>query len=199
MRPLLRLSAAIAACLAVSQAARAEFDKGADLSLVQFIQDHGVEYREAGVAKDPLLLFRDHGCNYVRLRLFLSPSGKEGQVNTLSYTLGLARRVKQAGMKFLLDLHYSDNWADPGHQTMPAEWVGLSHAELVDRVYAYTRETLADFRREGCSPDMVEVGNEITDGMLWPDAGPLSDPVKWGDSKIPSPRRTRSGTTSPTS
>jgi arabinogalactan endo-1,4-beta-galactosidase len=188
MRKAHRFAAAVAGSLAVlALPARAEFDKGADLSLLQFIQDHGVDYREAGKVRDPLLIFRDHGCNYVRLRLFLAPNGKEGQVNTLSYTLRLAGRVKQGGLKFLLDLHYSDGWADPGHQIMPREWAGLTHAQLEERVYAYTRETLAAFRREGCPPDMVEVGNEITNGMLWPDAGPFWDPAKWGDTKNPQP------------
>jgi arabinogalactan endo-1,4-beta-galactosidase len=183
-----RISILAAICsVALALPARAEFIKGVDLSLLQFIQDSGVEYKESGQVKDPLQIFKDHGVNYVRLRLFLAPNGKGGQINTLSYTLRLAKRVKQAGLKFLLDLHYSDGWADPGHQNMPAEWAGLSHAQLVERVYAYTRETLAAFRREGCSPDMVEVGNEITNGLLWPDGGPLSEVSKWNDSKNPQP------------
>ena len=155
--------------------------------MLQHIQDRGVQYKEAGQVKDPLLIFKNHGCNYVRLRLFLSPNGKEGQVNTLSYTLRLAKRVKQAGLKFMLDLHYSDGWADPSHQTMPAEWKGLSHQQLVERVFAYTRETLAAFQREGVMPDMVEVGNEITNWMMWPDAGSISDTAKWNDSANPAP------------
>ncbi len=164
-----------------------EFAKGVDLSMLQYIQDHGVLYKEAGQTKDPLQIFKDHGCNYVRLRLFLAPDGKDGQVNTLFYTLRLAKRVKASGLKWMLDLHYSDGWADPGHQNMPAEWKGLSHAMLVERVFAYTRETLAAFQRESCLPDMVEVGNEITNGMLWPDAGPLSDVAKWNDTANPQP------------
>ena len=178
----------IGVCLAVlALPAHAQFVKGADLSLVQYIQDQGVAYKENGQVKDPLQIFKDHGCNYVRLRLFLAPDGREGQVNTLSYTLRLAKRVKVAGLHFLLDLHYSDGWADAGHQVMPAEWKGLTHTQLVERVYSYTRETLASFRREGCLPDMVEVGNEITDGILWPDGGPLADVAKWNDSLNPMP------------
>jgi arabinogalactan endo-1,4-beta-galactosidase len=188
MKQLAKIFCLAAACLAAGALpARAEFVKGVDLSLLQFIQDHGVEYQEAGQVKDPLQIFKDHGVNYVRLRLFLAPNGQAGQVNTLSYTLRLAKRVKAAGLKLLLDLHYSDGWADPGQQNLPAEWQGLSHPQLVERVYAYTRETLAAFRREGCSPDMVAVGNEITNGMLWPDGGPLSEVAKWNDSKNPQP------------
>ena len=134
------------------------FVKGADLSLLQFIEDHGVQYREAGQTKDPLAIFKDHGCNYVRLRLFVHPDGTVGQVNSLPYTLALAKRVKQAGFRWLLDLHYSDGWADPGHQNIPAEWKGLSQTRLAERVFTYTKETVAAFAQAGCSPDMVQVG-----------------------------------------
>jgi arabinogalactan endo-1,4-beta-galactosidase len=146
-----------------------------------------VRVEAGGLVMATLKIFKDHGCNYVRLRLFLAPNGQEGQVNSLSYTLQLAKRVKSAGLKLLLDLHYSDGWADPTHQSMPAEWLGLSHQELVARVLSYTQETIAAFQREGCLPDMVEVGNEITNGMLWPDAGPLSEPAKWNEAANPNP------------
>ena len=157
------------------------FVRGMDLSMLQYVQDHGVEYRENGTARNPLAIFRAHGVNYVRLRLFVSPNGKEGQVNTLPYTLKLAKRVKQARLRLLLDFHYSDEWADPTHQTIPAQWKGLSHLQLVQRVYTYTHDALADFQREGCLPDMVQVGNEITNGMMWPAAGPLSQASHWND------------------
>ncbi len=155
------------------------FVMGADLSLLQTIQDHGVQYKEAGQVKDPLMIFKDHGCEYVRLRLFVNPNGKEGQVNTLPYTLKLARRVKAARLKFYLDYHYSDDWADPGHQITPAAWKNLSHAQLVKRVYTYTRDTLAAFKREGCAPEIVSVGNEVSNGMMWPDGGPLNSDARW--------------------
>lgn len=152
--------------------------KGADLSMLQDQQDHGVEYRQDGKVRDPLLIFKDHGIDFVRLRLFVAPNGKEGQVNTLEYTVRLAQRVKQAGLGFMLDFHYSDNWADPGHQTTPAAWQDLSHERLVAKVHEYTRDTLNAFHRAGCTPAMVAVGNEITNGMLWPDAGPLAGEAK---------------------
>ena len=152
--------------------------KGADLSMLKLLEDHGVEYREDRVAKDAISIFKAHGFNYIRLRLFVNPDGTNGQVNTLPYTVALARRVKAAGLRFLLDLHYSDKWADPGHQTTPQQWKELDHSQLVEQVFNYTRETVAACREAGCLPDMVEVGNEITDGMLWPDGGPLSE-AKW--------------------
>jgi arabinogalactan endo-1,4-beta-galactosidase len=154
------------------------FIVGADLSLLKTIEDHGVQFREDGMAQDPLSIFKDHGFNYVRLRLFVNPDGTNCQFNSLAYTVALARQVKAAGFHFLLDIHYSDGWADPGHQITPAQWKGLNHAQLVDQVFSYTRDTMTTFRQAGCLPDMIEVGNEITDGMLWPDGGPLSE-AKW--------------------
>ena len=183
--------AAIAALLApvLVAAAPADFLRGVDLSIVQRAQDGGVVYRDGhGQPGDPLAILKAHGVNLVRLRLFVAPDGTEGQVNTLPYTLRLARRVHAAGLQFLLDLHYSDGWADPGKQVTPAAWRGLSHAELVDKVRTYTRDTLAAFAHAGATPDFVEVGNEVTDGMLWPDGGPLADVAHWNDSLHPQPR-----------
>ena len=154
------------------------FVVGADLSLLKYIEDHGVSYRDNGQGKDGLAIFRDHGFNWVRLRLFVNPDGKEGQVNTMPYTLAMATQAKAAGFHFLLDLHYSDGWADPGHQIVPRAWAQLSHVQLVDQVFAYTRDTVAAFRDEDCAPDMVEVGNEITLGMMWPD-GKIGSDGKW--------------------
>jgi arabinogalactan endo-1,4-beta-galactosidase len=154
------------------------FYLGADLSMLQFIEDHGVQYKDAGQEKDALLIFKNHGFNTIRLRLFVNPDGTRGQVNTLPYTVGLAQRVKKNGFHFLLDFHYSDGWADPGKQTMPAAWKNLSHAELVQCLHDYTREALDEFRKAGCPPDMVQIGNEITNGMCWPEGGPLKD-EKW--------------------
>ena len=170
----------LAACLAAHAAPTpAPFVRGADLSMLQHLQDHGVEYREGGEVRDPLALFRAHGVDTVRLRLFVSPDGKEGQVNTLPYTLKLARRVKRAHLRLLLDFHYSDGWADPTHQTIPAGWKGLSRPQLASRVFSYTRDVMAAFKQEGCLPDMVQVGNEVTNGMMWPAAGPLSEASGW--------------------
>ena len=82
------------------------------------------------------------------------------------------------GFKFLLNYHYSDTWADPGKQFVPKAWQGKSHAELVQAVFDYTRDTITTFREAGVLPDMVQVGNEITPGMLWPD-GRL--PTNWSN------------------
>jgi arabinogalactan endo-1,4-beta-galactosidase len=111
----------------------------------------------------------------------VNPDGTHGQVNTLAYTLALAKKVKALGLPLLLDFHYSDGWADPGKQYIPKEWAALPHAQLADKVYTYTRDTLAAFKAAGCLPDMVQVGNEVSAGMMWPAGGPLKDDAKWDD------------------
>ena len=101
-------------------------------------------------------LFKDHGYNWVRLRLFHSP---DRLPNDLHYTIALARQAKGMGFKFLLDYHYSDTWADPAKQFTPQAWEGLSHEELVTAVHDYTRDTMIAFREAGAMPDMVQIGN----------------------------------------
>lgn len=146
-----------------------DFVKGADISLLKRIEDAGGVYREQGKVKDPLQIFKDHGFNYMRLRLFHTPINKGAQVNTLEYTLELGERIKAKGFKFLLNFHYSDEWAYPGKQYPPAVWKGLSHEQLVEQVFGYTRDVISACRQHKCRPDIVQVGNEITPGMLWED------------------------------
>ena len=157
--------------LSVTASQAQEFATGADLSFLKQAEDNGIVFKEDGGAKRGLEIFNDHGYNWIRLRLFHSP----GQLpNNLAYTIVLAKDAKKMGFKFLLDYHYSDTWADPGKQFLPAAWEGKSHAQLVDSIYDYTRYTMAAFRDAGVLPDMVQVGNEVSNGMLWPD-GRLPD------------------------
>lgn len=139
---------------------------GADLSFLRQAEARGTVFKDGGEAKLALQIFRDHGYNWIRLRLFHTPTRLP---NDLEYTLASARDAKERGFRFLLNYHYSDTWADPGHQAIPAAWQGKTHAELVEAVFDYTRDTIAAFREAGVLPDMVQVGNEITPGMLWPD------------------------------
>jgi arabinogalactan endo-1,4-beta-galactosidase len=89
--------------------------------------------------------------------------------NDLQYTIDLAKQAKRMGFKFLLNYHYSDTWADPGKQYLPRAWEEMAHDELVTAVFEYTRDTIAAFREADVMPDMVQVGNEVIGGMLWPD------------------------------
>jgi arabinogalactan endo-1,4-beta-galactosidase len=144
---------------------------GADLSFMKQAEDNGFVFKENGQAKPCLQIFKDHGYNWIRLRLFHTP---DQLPNNLEYTIALAKDAKKHGFRFLLDYHYSDTWADPGKQFIPKAWEGKSHTELVQLVFEYTRETMIAFRDSGVFPDMVQVGNEISNGMLWPD-GKLPD------------------------
>jgi arabinogalactan endo-1,4-beta-galactosidase len=139
---------------------------GADLSFLAQAEARGTVFKDQGQPKPGLQIFRDHGYNWVRLRLFNAPPKLP---NDLAYTLALAREAKRLGFRFLLDFHYSDTWADPAKQFLPAAWTGKTHAELVQLVHDYTRDTIRAFREAGVMPDMVQPGNEIINGMLWPD------------------------------
>jgi arabinogalactan endo-1,4-beta-galactosidase len=155
------------ALLAVAPAAQAaDYAIGADLSFLKQAEDRGTAFKDGGEKKPGLVIFKDHGYNWIRLRLFHTPAQLP---NSLPYTIALARSAKELGYKFLLDYHYSDTWADPGKQFIPKAWEGKTHAQLVDAVRDYTRDTMAAFREAGVQPDMVQIGNEISNGMLWPD------------------------------
>lgn len=145
------------------------FLSGADVSALTKIEEQGGIFRESGAEGDAIQLLCDAGMNMFRLRIFVDPAGQNIVVNDLDYTLELARRIKNAGAGFMLNFHYSDTWADPGHQSKPAAWENLSFEELKETVETYTASVIKAFTDEGIIPDIVQVGNEITSGMLWPD------------------------------
>jgi len=149
-----------------SQARGQDYAIGADVSFLRQAEHEGVVFKDHGVATPGLQILRNHGYGWIRLRLFHTPSELP---NNLEYTIALAKDAKKLGFKFLLDYHYADDWADPGKQPIPKAWQGKSHRELVEAVFEYTRDTMVAFRDAGVLPDMVQIGNEITNGMLWPD------------------------------
>ena len=146
---------------------------GADISWLQWQEDMGIRFSDGGVEGDALAILRDNGFNYIRLRLFVNPKSELGYSQRdgycdLEHTVAMAKRIKEAGMYFLLDFHYSDNWADPQKQIMPQAWQTFSYEEVCNALYEHTKETLLALKREGIVPDMVQVGNEVSNGMLWP-------------------------------
>lgn len=158
---------------------RLEFIKGVDLSVLLEIEEHGGIFKENGIPKDALQIFKDHGINFIRLRLWHTPANG---YDNLDKTLLMASRIKTLGLKFLLDLHYSDTWADPGQQTKPAAWENLSFQALKDSVYQYTYSVITVFKNQNTLPDMVQIGNEITCGMLWNDGcvcDQFNTPQQW--------------------
>ena len=143
-----------------------EYAVGADLSFLKQAEDKGKVFKDNGEAKPGLVIFKDHGYNWIRLRLFHTPTELP---NNLEYTIALAKAAKKLGFHFLLDYHYSDTWADPGKQFTPKAWEGMSHPQLVMAVFEYTKQTTVAFRDAGVLPDMVQIGNEVINGMIWPD------------------------------
>ena len=144
---------------------------GADVSFLRDMESKGIQFTDEGQVHPGLEILRHHGFSWVRLRIMNEPTPLP---NTLSYTLAEAKAAKAMGFHLLLDFHYSDDWADPAHEKTPAAWAKLSHDALVDAVFHFTRDTITAFREQGTMPDMVQIGNEITNGMLWPD-GKLPD------------------------
>ena len=167
------LAAILPFCAAGGISRAAEFAFGADLSYLKQAEDRGTVFKDGTNATPGLQIFKNHGYNWIRLRIFVEPVG-ENLPNNLAYTLAEAGAAKKLGYKFLLDFHYANSWADPGQQPTPAAWTNLTHKARAQKVFEYTRDTIAAFRDAGVLPDMVEVGNEITHGILWPD-GKLPD------------------------
>ena len=150
-----------------------EFIKGMDISSLIEEEKCGAKYFMDGVQMDLLKILKTKGCNYCRLRLWNNPYDEAGTPygagsNDMSKLIELSKRVKAEGMKILLDYHYSDFWADPGKQTIPKAWRGLDADGLCQAIYDYTKATLIVLKEQNLSPDMVQVGNEITNGLLWP-------------------------------
>ncbi|MBI5857996.1 MAG: glycosyl hydrolase 53 family protein [Sphingobacteriales bacterium] len=147
---------------------------GADISFLPELEARGMKFSDNGVEKDAIQILKDHGLNYVRLRIFNDPARDSGYSPgkgfcDLAHTKQMAKRVKDAGMKLLLDFHYSDYWADPGKQYKPAAWKNLSFEELKKALYDYTKDVIQQLKDQGTAPDMVQVGNEINHGMIWPE------------------------------
>lgn len=173
----------------LAEAPRTGFIAGADFSHAAWFESRGKVYRGEGQAQNPFALLRTNGLTCVRLRLFTSSAQQAtnnpyNYINNLAYTLPLAVRVKQAGLRLMLDFHYSDTWADPGKQTKPAAWTNLTFPELEQRLYEYNRDTITAFQQAGAPPDFVQVGNEITPGILWPDGrvgGDYDTPAQWSN------------------
>jgi arabinogalactan endo-1,4-beta-galactosidase len=153
---------------AKNTAAASDFAVGADLSYLKQAEDSGTVFKDGTNAMPGLQIFKNHGYNWIRLRIFVEPVGG-GLPNDLAYTLKEAQAAKELGCKFLLDFHYANSWGDPGKQPTPMTWTNLTHKQRTKKVFEYTRDTVAAFRNAGVLPEMVQVGNEVRRGILWPD------------------------------
>ncbi len=147
---------------------------GGDISMLPKYEEHGNTYYDINGKKvDVLPFFQQVGLNSMRVRLFVDPTKASrenigsGVVQDLNFVMKLGKRIKQQGFKFMLDFHYSDSWADPAQQTMPDSWKNASASALNDTLYNYTKRCLKTLNDNGASPDFIQIGNEISYGMLW--------------------------------
>lgn len=149
-----------------------DFYKGMDISFLPEYEDGGMTVYDLEKNKiDVFELLKRHGVNSIRLRIWHTPSNVPESKGycSLEQTIAMAKRIVEQDMSFMLDFHYSDFWADPGQQNKPKAWEGLTFEELKTAVYEYTRETLLTMKKEGVLPDIVQIGNEIRSGLLFPD------------------------------
>ncbi|KAI0854452.1 glycoside hydrolase family 53 protein [Daldinia vernicosa] len=139
--------------------------KGADWSSVIIEEKAGISYTTTSGSTEPLeKILKESGVNTVRQRVWVNPS--DGNYN-LDYNLKLAQRAKTAGLDVYVDFHYSDTWADPGHQAIPSGWP-TSVDDLAWKLYNYTLDVSNQFAAAGISPTIISIGNEIRSGLLFP-------------------------------
>jgi arabinogalactan endo-1,4-beta-galactosidase len=147
------------------------FAKGADVGWLSQMEATGYRFYDAdGTEKNCLQLLKDRGMNTIRLRVFVNPSND--RINghcSKDETVAMAVRAKNLGMRVMINFHYSDTWADPGHQNKPAAWASHSFTTLLSDVYNHTFEVLTALKTAGVTPEWVQIGNEIPGGMLWPE------------------------------
>lgn len=151
-----------------------KFIKGMDISTLAELEKCGAKFYDFGKEGDLFDILKSYGTNSVRIRLWNDPYDKDGNpygagTNDLETMISLAKRAKVHGMGILLDFHYSDFWADPGKQFKPKAWENMDAAALEEAVYNYTADIMGVCRENDCIPDMVQVGNELSNGMLWPE------------------------------
>lgn len=148
---------------------------GGDISLLPKYEANNAIYYDKNGKKitDVIAFMKEQGMNSMRVRLFVDPSKasdthkKEGVCQDLDYVKALGKRIKDAGLYFLLDFHYSDTWTDPGKHAKPDAWKDMTATELAEEMYNYTKESLQTLNEYGAQPDAIQVGNELNVGQLW--------------------------------
>ena len=151
-----------------------KFVKGMDLSTLLELERCGAKYYDNGEERDLLAIMKNYDVDTIRIRLWNDPWSETGESygageNDLKTSLEIAKRVTAAGFGVLLNFHYSDFWADPGKQIKPKAWADYGVKELEQAVYDYTLESMQTFLDAGVNITMVQVGNELSNGLLWPE------------------------------
>jgi arabinogalactan endo-1,4-beta-galactosidase len=156
----------VVAAVMASGSSAVPYWRGVDASFLPQYADLKATFFAAGKPTEPLAAMAKAGANLLRLRIWVNPTDGYCSVKK---SLPLARTAKQLGMKLLVDFHYSDTWADPGHQIKPKAWNTFTVDQLAGAVTQHTREVTRAFIAQGTPPAMVAVGNEVRDGMMWPE------------------------------
>ena len=151
-----------------------KYVKGMDLSTLLELERLGAKYYDGGKERDILDIMKDYDVDTIRLRIWNDPWGENHESygageNDVPTTLKIAKRVSEKGFGVLMNFHYSDFWDDPGKQIKPKAWEGMTVTELEQAVYDFTFETMELFKKEGVNITMVQVGNELSNGLLWPE------------------------------
>lgn len=154
-----------------TESVKAQFVRGADIGWLSQMEATGYKfYDSTGVQQNCLQILKDKGINTVRLRVWVNPSNDRTSGHcSKNEVVTMAIRAQALGMRVMIDFHYSDTWADPGHQGKPAAWASHSFNQLLSDVYNHTFEVLDTLKKSGVTPTWVQIGNEITGGILWPD------------------------------
>jgi arabinogalactan endo-1,4-beta-galactosidase len=143
---------------------------GGDISLLTKYEAQEATYfdKDGNKISDVLTFLKEQGWNTVRVRLFVDPSASNDKAvcQDIEYVKTLGKRIKEAGLLFMLDFHYSDTWADPGNQALPKQFVSVN-MPAYEYIYFYTKESLDTLVKAGATPDLIQIGNEISFGMLW--------------------------------
>jgi len=155
------------------------FVKGADISWLPQMEATGYKfYNDNGIEQECFQILKDHGINAIRLRTWVNPTNHKTSGHcSKEETVAMAIRVKKWGMKVMINFHYSDTWADPANQIKPAAWKDHSFPQLLNDVYNYTFDVMSALKTAGITPEWVQIGNEISPGMLLPDGSTASN---WG-------------------
>ncbi len=149
------------------------FAKGADVGWLTQLESLGYSYvDETNTQMSALQILKNHGVNTIRIRTNVNPTITAGVLgigdDNQAGSIALAKLANSMGFQIMIDFQYSDTWADPGHQTIPAAWSGESYSQLQTTVYSYTYNFMKALAADGIYPQWVQVGNEINSGLLWP-------------------------------
>lgn len=147
------------------------FAKGADISWLPQMEASGYKfYNSKGIQEDCIKILKDNGINSIRLRTWVTPSDhKQNGHCSKEETVAMAIRAKNAGLRIMIDFHYSDSWADPSKQVKPKAWEGHNFTQLQQDVYDYTADVMKALKNKNITPEWVQTGNEIPSGMIYPD------------------------------